>query len=249
MYNILGLIFNFFQKIRIKNTLSKNIGITEAICPYCGVQLKYFPKTKKKCAKCGNFIYKRTRPFDNKPILIKDSEIEIIEDEWAKLNGTYEIRLARKQRYENMRKHLQNVRNCQYISDKDIEYNLLQNDYLQAFGEKRLANVGHSHFLIGLFLFNEKKYKSALEEYLIGEFYKMCIAQNDGCFYGKDKMFSAYNPSLLGYAQKCLVILHMTEQEFCNFFLEIRLEENVSFPFTKKQAIEKFMEAYRKVTM
>lgn len=65
--------------------IMKKIGETDAICPYCKCKLSKFPKAKTKCKQCGNYIYKRTRPSDRREILIKESEIELVEEEWEKL--------------------------------------------------------------------------------------------------------------------------------------------------------------------
>ena len=68
--------------------LNSCLGITEAKCPYCGEKLYKFPKAKTKCKSCGNFIYKRTRPFDNKAILVKENELDEVEKEWEKKKPT-----------------------------------------------------------------------------------------------------------------------------------------------------------------
>lgn len=70
-------LFNFWRKK--KRSERNNF---EAICPYCNKQLSKFPGRKTKCPHCGNFIYVRTKPDNGSRILIKEDQIEKIEQEW-----------------------------------------------------------------------------------------------------------------------------------------------------------------------
>lgn len=58
------------------------IGITEALCPHCGVVLEKMPGRKKKCPHCGEFIYVRTRPQDRAKVLVTESQAQEIEAQW-----------------------------------------------------------------------------------------------------------------------------------------------------------------------
>lgn len=81
------------KEIILHNTLEKstsklpeldNIGVDTPNCPYCKFTLNKFPSKKTKCKNCGEYIYVRTRPLDYKKVLIKENEIELIEEEWEK---------------------------------------------------------------------------------------------------------------------------------------------------------------------
>lgn len=63
-----------------------NIGITTPNCPYCNIKLQKFPLKKTKCKNCGNQIYVRTRPCDRNKILVKESELDLVEQEWKNAN-------------------------------------------------------------------------------------------------------------------------------------------------------------------
>lgn len=54
----------------------------KAECPYCHKALKKIPGSKTKCPHCGHFIYVRTKPTNGQRILIKEDQIEQIEQEW-----------------------------------------------------------------------------------------------------------------------------------------------------------------------
>jgi hypothetical protein len=86
-----------------KDSLSKNIGVTEALCPYCNSDLEKKPTRKTKCPHCNNYIYKRTRPYDNADILIREEQIDLIEEEWSIVNDSHDIYLKEKERERRIR--------------------------------------------------------------------------------------------------------------------------------------------------
>jgi hypothetical protein len=58
------------------------IGNTEPICPYCNYRFDRMPQKKRKCPNCNNFVRSRTRPLDNKKVLIKEEELGELEKQW-----------------------------------------------------------------------------------------------------------------------------------------------------------------------
>jgi hypothetical protein len=73
------------------------IGVRKSICPYCGIQLPKFPLAKIKCKSCNQYIYSKTRPIDNKKILLKEDQLDLFEEQWAIKNNTYEEYLIKKE--------------------------------------------------------------------------------------------------------------------------------------------------------
>ncbi len=57
------------------------IGITTPACPYCNFQFDKMPKSKRQCPNCKKTIYNRTRPLDNKKVLLTEDQLVILEDE------------------------------------------------------------------------------------------------------------------------------------------------------------------------
>lgn len=53
-------------------------------CPYCKEKLDKVPKRKSKCPSCGDYIHSRTRPFDNKKVLVTANQKDEIELEWTR---------------------------------------------------------------------------------------------------------------------------------------------------------------------
>lgn len=59
------------------------IGVTSASCPYCTSALETFPTRKAKCRHCGKCIYVRSRPADRAKILLRDDQLEELDQQWG----------------------------------------------------------------------------------------------------------------------------------------------------------------------
>nr|WP_321349716.1 hypothetical protein [uncultured Methanoregula sp.] len=70
------------------------IGNTEPICPYCGHRFDRMPQQKKKCPSCNRTFRSRTRPLDNKKVLIREEELEELERQWASDPGATSFHLV-----------------------------------------------------------------------------------------------------------------------------------------------------------
>lgn len=81
----------------------KEIGETDAICPYCHAQLAKKPGRKAKCPTCGNYIYVRTRPLDRQRVLVTENECELIERQWAEEQGKLGEYLENQREYEDIK--------------------------------------------------------------------------------------------------------------------------------------------------
>lgn len=144
--------------------LSK-VGNTKPVCPYCKVSLQKMPGSKTKCRQCHNFIYIRTRPLDQQKVLLVESELEIVEEQWAIVNGTHESFLEKRREYETERKRLAALFGCEPP----------KNDVLWAICNKRLlehANNGNwglyrnTKFEMAEILRKEGRLKDSLAKYL-----------------------------------------------------------------------------------
>ncbi len=78
--------------------IGPKIGVTKPICTYCEHRLDKMPGRKKRCPNSNNDIFVRTRPKDDRTVLIREDEIVAIEDLWARKNGTHKA-FAQAQRH------------------------------------------------------------------------------------------------------------------------------------------------------
>lgn len=106
----------------------EKFGVTEALCPYCDEKLAKLPGRKKKCPNCEKYIFVRTRPLDQKKILIREDQFDKVKEQNAIKNGTYKEYLAEKERYRRRREKL-NRKLGYEPSESEIEWDSLLWEY------------------------------------------------------------------------------------------------------------------------
>lgn len=94
-------------------------------CPNCKGTLKKAPGSKTKCPLCGLYMFVRTNPHTRERVVVTEAQAEEIDDEIARLNGTWEIRLAEKKRKEKIKADLTKSFKGKEPSKQDIEWRML----------------------------------------------------------------------------------------------------------------------------
>lgn len=224
------------NKTKAKYELNSSIGVTTANCPYCNVELKKFPGRKTKCKNCGNFIYVRTRPADNKKILIKEEEKISIEGEWAKRNGVYDIFLERKNEFESVKQELIKKRNTTNITDNDVNWVLYQNKRLNAANLNQWADYGFYTEQMADILYDEKKYLPALAHYIETEYFRICCGGNADGFMSKTYIKKLNkSPMVLSCFIDCMEKLNITTKDVKKIFMDLTII-NAPFPLEREEA-------------
>ena len=98
-----------------------------AACPSCGSALNKVPGAKTKCPHCGEFMFVRTDSKTNSRVVVTADEVEAIEDEWAKINGTWDDRKQQKDRFSQAKSDLSEQFGTT-ASDSDVNWRLLNED-------------------------------------------------------------------------------------------------------------------------
>ncbi len=153
----------------IETKYREDIGSTEKDCPYCGVTLENFPGRKTKCKVCENYIYVRTRPSDEQRILVKESELERVEELWAIKNGTHEDFLNKRKKYDDEKAFLR-IKLNREPTDVDIQLSLLQKELPVHSENGDWGLYRNSKMSIAKLFFKAEKYEAALKEYLEVQF-------------------------------------------------------------------------------
>jgi hypothetical protein len=120
------LLSNVFSRANAK---LPPVGNTDAVCPYCESCLKKFPGRKTKCPHCKKYMYVRTRPCDEKKVVVTEDGVEIINEQWSIVNGTHDQFLAEKRRFESEREALTR-RFGRDASDDDVAWSLMNKELL-----------------------------------------------------------------------------------------------------------------------
>lgn len=149
-----------------------------AFCPSCGFGLNKVPGAKTKCPHCAAFMYVRTDPTTNSRVVVTAERAEEIEDEWAKINGTWEFREAEKRRYEETKEKLTKNFNGAIPSENDIKWSLLNEDSIKHSSFQDWGLYRNTIFEMGEILRKEEKYAMALEKYLLVCYIDTCGPNN-----------------------------------------------------------------------
>jgi uncharacterized protein YcgL (UPF0745 family) len=142
------------------------------------------PTRKKKCPKCGNAIYVRTRPIDRKKVLVREDQVKVIEDEWNKYhlaNKTYlgiSVNSEKFQRvYNNLKKQF-----GQEPSTGDVFWALIQNEQLECLKSNDWGLYRNTVFTQYDLLIDESKLRPALERLLYVCYLDVNGPRNNGSF-------------------------------------------------------------------
>lgn len=163
----MGVLMGLLDSIRqvISGMNFEDIGNIEPICPNCGKALQSKPSRKKECPECGKFMFVRTRPSDNKKVLVTEAQAKVIEEQWSIANGTHETYLKEKNAFED-EKASQTKRFGCMPSDNDVKWALLNRQLTEHALNGNWGFYRNTKLQMAELLRKEKKLNSAVYFYL-----------------------------------------------------------------------------------
>ncbi len=212
-----------------------------AICPSCGFGLNKVPGAKTKCPHCAAFMYVRTDPETNSRVVVTAARAEEIEDEWSKINGTWEFRQEEKRRYQATKEQLTKNFNGAVPSDNDIKWSLLNEDSIKHASVQDWGLYRNTIFQMGEILRKEEKHAMALEKYLLVCYIDTCGPNNVGVPLGqklefgqkafsKDSAFLA--PGVLERVLKSAKATNKDLESLENILKDVGMKYKGAIPFT-----------------
>ena len=212
-----------------------------AVCPSCGFGLNKVPGAKTKCPHCAAFMYVRTDPETNSRVVVTAERAEEIEDEWSKINGTWEFRQEEKRRYQATKEQLTKNFNGVVPSDNDVKWSLLNEDSIKHASVQDWGLYRNTIFQMGEILRKEEKHSMALEKYLLVCYIDTCGPNNVGVPLGqklefgqkafsKDSAFLA--PGVLEMVQKSAKAINKDLDGLRVVILDIGVKYKGAIPFT-----------------
>jgi hypothetical protein len=142
-----------------------DIGTTGQVCPYCSSPFPKMPARKTKCASCKNFVFSRTRPSDRRKVLLREDDLERLEEQWSIANGTHDDFVKQRQRRLSTRDTL-HQQFGKPPSDFDVAWRLLNEDSITHGGTGNWGLYRNSRFSMSESLRAEGRWKEALLMYL-----------------------------------------------------------------------------------
>ncbi|MCU1471026.1 MAG: hypothetical protein JWQ39_2175 [Glaciihabitans sp.] len=110
-------------------------------CPECHAPLAKVPGAKTKCPTYGQYMYVRVDPRINARVIVAEADLDAMEDEIAKANGTWPERLREKEHVAEVTKRL--TKQFGFApSANDVQWGVFQDDQLAAAVDKNGARFG-----------------------------------------------------------------------------------------------------------
>jgi hypothetical protein len=212
-----------------------------AVCPSCGFGLNKVPGAKTKCPHCAAFMYVRTDPETNSRVVVTAERAEEIEDEWSKINGTWEYRQEEKRRYEATKEQLTKNFKGVVPSDNDIKWSLLNEDSIKHASVQDWGLYRNTIFQMGEILRREEKHSMAIEKYLLVCYMDTCGPNNVGVPLGQklefgqkafSKEFAFLAPGVLERVQKSAKAADKDLDGLKVVILDIGVKYKGAIPFT-----------------
>jgi predicted RNA-binding Zn-ribbon protein involved in translation (DUF1610 family) len=245
MMGFLSGIKKVFLKPSQSSRLEK-IGNVEAVCPYCDVALEERPARKNKCPNCGNFIYVRTRPVDDKKVLVTEAQIDLIEEQWAIYHGIHDEYLTQKAIVEQEKAELTQRFGCP-PAQNDVQWSLLNKQIIEHSKSGNWGFYRNTRFEMAEILRKEGKLKQALSTYLEVCYLDLNGPNNTGGITSpeilkKNPPFSAdfafLAPGIVERIVKIIKKLQIESADVQNMFIEIATTQckNLKLSVSPKQA-------------
>lgn len=146
-----------------------------ARCPNCEAELKKIPGAKTKCPECKEYMYVRTDPRTKSRRVVSESDLEPIEREWAKLNGTLDEYEANILRVADTRTNL-NAELGRESTKAELETKLAEIDREVHFMNHEYGLLRNTYLTVAQIQSKERAYSLALTNFLI-----VALLDGNGC--------------------------------------------------------------------
>jgi hypothetical protein len=186
-------------------------------------------------------MYVRTDPETNSRVVVTAERAEEIEDEWSKINGTWEYRQEEKRRYEATKEQLTKNFKGVVPSDNDVKWSLLNEDSIKHASVQDWGLYRNTIFQMGEILRKEEKHSMAIEKYLLVCYMDTCGPNNVGAPLGQklefgqkafSKEFAFLAPGVLERVQKSAKAANKDLDGLKVVILDIGVKYKGAIPFT-----------------
>lgn len=226
------------------NTLNKDK--RKAICPYCGKGLKKIPGAKTKCPHCSKHMYVRTDTKNVRRVVTKEGA-DRIEEDWMKVNGTYEYHMKEKERYERHRQTLKNKLGGKEPNHGDIMWGVFNEKLLECMKKNDLGGCRTIKYDMAEQVMSEGKLKHALSLYFNVIFLDINGVQYTGgdpetlevipLF---DPKFGELQPYIMEKINKIIFLKKYSQKEVEEVYFHIisRVEKSLKTPISARSSWE-----------
>ncbi len=228
--------------------LNKKIGETDPVCPHCNGPLEFDITHETECPHCGEKIFRRKRPYDQKDILVSEGDLEELKEQWAIVNGEHEKYLKEKRRKSKIAERLKK-QTGESPSTEIVELQAMneQVEELEQKGDWGLARNKRKD--IAEYLERKAKYEEALKTY-----FEICYldvngprnaSQNGEPLFSQDLAF--VSPGVIKKVAGLIKKLELERKEIESYYLHSahhieKRSGKKNLPATPSEAWSKFRE-------
>lgn len=148
-----------------------------AICPSCEAGLKKIPSAKTRCPSCKEFMFVRTDSKTMSKMLVNLSRAQEIDEEWAKINGTWDEIQTERERFRKSKSEL-SIQFGHEASDTDVKWRIFNEDLLVHSGMQNWGLYRNTIFQMSEHLRKEGNINLALEKLLLVCYIDICGPNN-----------------------------------------------------------------------
>lgn len=234
-------------KSELNSSASPVIDARVAACPSCGVVLKKIPGSKTKCPHCNKFLFIRTDSKSNSRIVVNAEQAETIDEEWAKINGSWEELQIQKNRFTQAKSDL-TAKFGVAASDGDVNWRLMNEDLIQHSSMQNWGHYRNTVFQMGEQLRKEGKFALSLEKFLLVCYIDICGPNNISTPLGKKHEYgqepftkrSFLAPGVIKRIEKSATKGKFDVKKLREIFYKLEEDYKQAIPFT--QSAEKSWE-------
>ena len=223
------------------------LGVTGAICPYCAAPFSKMPQRKTKCPSCKQFVYSRTRPIDDQKVLLRESDLDLLDEEWSLVYGTHAEFLVHRARRESVRERL-NANLGHEPTNEAVQLYLLHEDAVEHARQKNWGLYCNDLLAIGEILRKQSLLLEALRKYLEVCYIDLSGPQNNGGMQGFssspdsypnfDKSYAMLAPGVVNRCYNAAFDLKLNKKQLKELFLEVAagVDKDIRLPVTAAAA-------------
>lgn len=211
-----------------------------ATCPVCSAKLKKIPGAKTKCPKCKQFMFVRTDSKTMSRVVVDAKQAELIDEEWAKISGTWESLKKEKERFIKTKSDLSEKFGAE-ASDADTKWALLIEDSLSHSAMQNWGHYRNTIFQMGEQLRKEGKMKHALEKFLLVCYLDTCGPNNISTPIGRQHEFgmkpftpdsSSMAPGIISRVEKLAQKVNYDSKKLETIFIALEMQYKDAIPFS-----------------
>ena len=163
-----------------------------AECPNCQGILKKIPGAKTKCPHCDKYMFVRMDSRTKSQRVVTEEEVELIDDERAKIDGNWPERLAEKNRKKELQEEL-TKKWGEAPSPEDVQWGLWNQDLISHAGQRDWGLYRNTKLQMAQSAEKRKKNKEALLMYMDVMYLDACGPGNSGLGWNvRDRMYLPY---------------------------------------------------------